>query len=33
MRVGCERKTSRAAEQIAVISEFLRQTDFVSFAL
>lgn len=33
MRVGWERKTSRAARQIAVISLFLRQTDFVSLLL
>ena len=31
--MGCDRKTSLAAEQIAVISLFFRQTDFVNFAL
>ena len=29
-RVGCERKTSRAAWQMAVISAFLRHTDLVT---
>jgi len=29
-RVGCERKTSRAAWQMAVISAFFRHTDLVT---